>query len=577
MDFNEEGLKQFSSEKNQDGENLFFPDSRTITKENFDKLPRDLTFDFGMGRREDKWSAQIRIRGGQPSITLLTNNDIRGKIDIDKLDNFNVAAGATELTFPKDINNKLSSEQDNRVVREYYIDGLSPRKLEVDQTKIERIDALGLAQLIDQVDGSGLIFYTGAGISMGGEKPVWGMTELREKFGLEYNGDSFSNVFINPDQNPPSEILARVREFGNQLFEDVSTPAHVAMADIVRAKTESVIVTENIDLKHEAEGSRLSVIHAGTEEAFLKIKLRSSKAKMLITAGLSIDDRAIIEYLKQQNPDLKIVAFALSDDSIPEYVGENDAVIIGDIQEILPQVATTINEKSEKSERENQINKNEYSYLIDDRNGLVEVKIEIDGLELQKINQLAEMFSRLTDDEFRENISRIKELSPFFINQLKGVVQNTPHKGIDAYDHTFNTFDHLDTSNNTPDEKIILRMSLLLHDIGKIGAFSREHARWSEKMVTDIISKVNLSEKIKSQIRNQVKYHDFLGDVSRDDKDYMFFKETQALELFENLESFNLHHQITVADVASIPGIAAKIPNIEKKYGQLKRMYFEKS
>jgi len=134
-----------------------------------------------------------------------------------------------------------------------------------------------------------------------------------------------------------------VQQFGEQLFADCSTPAHRAVAEIVEAKPKAVVFTENIDYKHEAEGSRVSVVHMDAgHEVHTKVKLRANEAKLLITVALSKDDRAVIQYLKQTNPELKIVALTLKEDTIPDYLGKNDAVVIGDCQKFLPQIVTMV-------------------------------------------------------------------------------------------------------------------------------------------------------------------------------------------------------------------------------------------
>lgn len=228
-----------------------------------------------------------------------------------------------------------------------------------------------------------------------------------------------------------------------------------------------------------------------------------------------------------------------------------------------------INVPDEKNE------KNTYAYHVDDKGGEVDIYLEVDNKDIEKINRLVDLFSEFSDNEFKNYLAKIKEESPNFMRRLIGIKQTSLHSGIDVYDHTFNTYDHLDTSENTPDEKIVLRMSLYLHDIGKIGAESREHARESAKMVRDILKKTKLNEEIKLQIENQIRYHDFLGDLSRDDREHRIYQEEQLKSIFKTREEFQIHKQISIADISSIPGLASNTPRIEKKYSELIDTYYQ--
>ena len=351
MDSNETGIEGniVSDEAKEKKENIFFPETRSITEEEFIRLPRDVSFRFNMNNEVTPWAAEVKIRKGQSRIAAEFNFDVREKLDPNRLKQFFVQNEGRKLGYPIVTESQPDEQKSEKSNKEsYYVDGLSPRKLETDRNKIEKMDSKQVAQLLNETDGSGLIFYTGAGISMGGDRPVWGMSKLWEELGLKGDGNEFSRVFRNPNEYPPSELIAKVDEFKAQLFEDVSTPAHVAIADIVASKEGSIVFTENVDLKHEAEGSRLAAIHMDSDSgAFTKAKLRSSEAKVLMTVGLSADDRAMIQYLKQQNPDLKVVAFTLSEETIPKYLDENDAVVLGDAQEILPLIAEVLNNNAD--------------------------------------------------------------------------------------------------------------------------------------------------------------------------------------------------------------------------------------
>ena len=55
--------------------------------------------------------------------------------------------------------------------------------------------------------------------------------------------------------------------------------------------------------------------------------------------GLSYDDRGFLGWYKQQNPQGKIIAIELNQ---PSYLGDEDFLAIGDIQEIVPAIQKEI-------------------------------------------------------------------------------------------------------------------------------------------------------------------------------------------------------------------------------------------
>lgn len=338
------GKKSKTTEK----ESSFMPESKFLTEEEFSECPRDTTFNFRFGMNEDSWTAQFKIRGEKAQIVAEFDTDVQKQLDEESTSVFKIEQDGKRLIYPPE---DLSESTTEKIPTEnerngYYIDGLKPRATDIDKSEIGRLEIDDVVELISETNGRSLVFYTGAGISMGGESPVWGMTQLKENLGLESGGEVFAEHFKNPKDNNPENILNKVHEFRKQLFDDVSTPAHTAISEIAEDKKETIVFTENIDLKHEAKGSRLKAVHMDSdEESFNKVKLRAPDIEVLVTVGLSKDDRAIIQFLKRENPELKIVAFTLSDETIPDYLDENDAVVLGDVQENLPKVAKSFSGK----------------------------------------------------------------------------------------------------------------------------------------------------------------------------------------------------------------------------------------
>lgn len=325
-----------------------FPESTPITKEEFDAFPKRTGFTFEFGKGNDSRSGGFNIDGDRILISAEFPFDIRPRLTPDHTKYFSLRKHGRKLVYPPHNNDNETSQQNtaqkeplkNDSEDDYYIDKLTPRWLNTDKEKIEKLNSDQIAEMLLNLQGDELVFYSGAGISMGGELPAWGMPQLKKELGVTNPDDHFFDVFKDPINNPPAEIIQKLEEFKKQCFADLSTPAHNALTEIVKSKPGSIVFTENVDLKHEAEGSRLKAVHFDTGgDSFNKVRMRTPGAKVLVTLGLSQDDRGVIRYMKEHNPNLKIIAFNLSEGTIPKYLDDKDAVCLGDIQKILPEVA----------------------------------------------------------------------------------------------------------------------------------------------------------------------------------------------------------------------------------------------
>jgi hypothetical protein len=227
----------------------------------------------------------------------------------------------------------------------YFINGEKPRVIRAEADSVKKVTVDDVAKLIEETPGDGIVFYTGAGISRGGESPIWGMNEFLK----EMHMDSGELEFVTNFASNAGDLAKRFRDFIGTFYEDVSTPAHIAIKNIVEQKPGASVFTENHDLKHEAEGSRIKPVHLGNQRSYNQFIEAAERAELLITVGLSHDDRAGIELMKKENPNLKIVAFSLPIDqaTLPNFLAENDpndSAILEDAQVLLPEVAEKVKE-----------------------------------------------------------------------------------------------------------------------------------------------------------------------------------------------------------------------------------------
>jgi NAD-dependent SIR2 family protein deacetylase len=94
------------------------------------------------------------------------------------------------------------------------------------------------------------------------------------------------------------------------------------------------LITENLDCLHEASG----VYPYRIDAKHLRDEVGSDSLipfDYIICVGLSYDDRGFLGWYKKHNPQGKIIAIDLQQ---PSYIGNEDFLFLGDIQEVVPAI-----------------------------------------------------------------------------------------------------------------------------------------------------------------------------------------------------------------------------------------------
>lgn len=222
------------------------------------------------------------------------------------------------------------------------------------------------AEVIAAAD-NGLVFYTGAGISHAGKRPVMHHQELEKRLGF-VDEDSESGATNAKQTNADfvktftaaagkrQEVAETYTHFLESIFEDASTPAHVSIAGIIKHfGRRPRLLTSNFDCKHEAMPSSLQAVkipagwwhpekstNKGTQAREVVEQLGRQPLRLLVTCGVGDDTRGVLRYLKQAQPDLKLLAVSQNQpESIP-YLGQADYCVTGDAQQVLPAIADMI-------------------------------------------------------------------------------------------------------------------------------------------------------------------------------------------------------------------------------------------
>lgn len=183
------------------------------------------------------------------------------------------------------------------------------------------------------IRNNNILFYTGAGISRASDVPA--MRELYEQLGLE-EGERFLFSLENALNNP-KVFASKIFIFHRACLFSPPTEAHLALKELAIFKNIRII-TENLDCLHERTGVYPYRINAK------ELRDEIGGASLLhfdyiICIGLSFDDKGFLGWYKEQNPNGKIIAIDLKQ---PSYLGDEDFLLSGNFQEILPSIQKNI-------------------------------------------------------------------------------------------------------------------------------------------------------------------------------------------------------------------------------------------
>lgn len=209
-------------------------------------------------------------------------------------------------------------------------------KITLRQYELRKDQLINIEQLAVEIRGKRVVFYTGAAMSEKGG--VLGMTKLEERLGIKDKKnwqEAIRHLVRNAD-----DIGRTWSEFSKAMAENGPTEAHRALTKIAK-KTNSAVMTENIDLLHERAGTQ--AVHASgpyLRENVSHAELREIDA--VVTVGLGDDDRGFLVWYKRHNPKGKIIAINMTK---PPYISKGDFLVRGDLHKIVPQLEQELNDE----------------------------------------------------------------------------------------------------------------------------------------------------------------------------------------------------------------------------------------
>jgi NAD-dependent SIR2 family protein deacetylase len=228
---------------------------------------------------------------------------------------------------------EASRKQDREAIRA--LSNRFPKKVaemvrnEIRERMLPKPQEMEMAQLVEALKDKKVLFYTGAGISMA--SGVHSMDQLQESLGIEMS-QKVDDLLKRAVANPQS-VIDSWEEFTKAAFEKPATPAHQSLGTLAQ-KLKSQIFTENVDHLQERAGVKATHLTG----PWLKENVQPEWLKdidVVITVGLSYDDRGFLGWYKENNPNGKIVGVNLSQ---PSYLGNEDFMLKGDCQKVIPEL-----------------------------------------------------------------------------------------------------------------------------------------------------------------------------------------------------------------------------------------------
>jgi NAD-dependent SIR2 family protein deacetylase len=225
--------------------------------------------------------------------------------------------GRKEMNVPQQFHRRLHPDEDSYLLTgRRVIEDAMP--LWIDEEELSTI-----------IKNHSVLFYTGAGLSLASNVPA--MNELQSLLGLE-KGENFLFSLRNAIENP-EELASKIFGFRKACFSSAPTKAHFALKELATLKNIRLI-TENLDCLHEASGVypyRIDAKHLRDEVGAESL----AQFDYIICVGLSYDDRGFLAWYKKHNPKGKIIAIDLQQ---PSYLGDEDFLLVGDLQEVIASI-----------------------------------------------------------------------------------------------------------------------------------------------------------------------------------------------------------------------------------------------
>lgn len=192
--------------------------------------------------------------------------------------------------------------------------------------QLPQTQTITLSVLAQYITEHTVIFYTGAGLSIASGVPS--MAQLEAALHIERVNRELN---ITTLLSHSAEILENIKKFCDAARDARPSVGHHAITSLAQKKR-CAVFTENVDGLHQKSG----ILPLMVEPALKQDASFFKDIDAIICIGLSHDDRGLLALYKEYNPTGVIISLDLQQ---PNYLGQEDMLLLGDAQEILPVLA----------------------------------------------------------------------------------------------------------------------------------------------------------------------------------------------------------------------------------------------
>ena len=193
----------------------------------------------------------------------------------------------------------------------------------------QRYKTLSESECANFIIKNRVLFLTGSGISL--SSGIQTMQHLEKSLGISRTEpvDEFVGNFIHK----PKVIWTALNRFIKSLKATTPSKAHIALKNLALYKGTHVL-TGNFDALHAASGIKPYMVEWEDVPKDFTEEVAKEVAGM-VCIGSSYDFQGVLNLYKTFNPDGTIIAI---NKEAPDYIGDDDFLVQGDVQEILPNI-----------------------------------------------------------------------------------------------------------------------------------------------------------------------------------------------------------------------------------------------
>jgi hypothetical protein len=214
------------------------------------------------------------------------------------------------------------------------------QKLKAEHENANKSKSLTLDELAEELNNKKTYFFTGAGLSTS-VIPDWsGLMKALGSEGERSDEEDLTAGFARvSDDEALRNTMTTIHETHQAFIHGAPTPGHKAITAMSK-DSDHAIFTDNRDLIQQSSGA--ATIHPEVIRTKNGFNIDPTEIDCLVVCGMGGDRRGLITWLKEQNPELKVVNLNQNNSLANEV--RVAAFVEGDLQDLLPSLQEKISE-----------------------------------------------------------------------------------------------------------------------------------------------------------------------------------------------------------------------------------------